>query len=80
MLIRDNQRRPTLLIVLGLLIGAVSAMAAQAPAAAETFDALIPLGRHTSPEEIARAALYLASDDSAHMTSHTFVIDGGLSG
>ena len=48
--------------------------------AAEIFDALIPLGRHTSPEEIARAALYLASDDSAHMTSHTFVIDGGLSG
>ena len=48
--------------------------------AAEIFDSLIPLGRHTSPEEIARAALYLASDDSAHMTSHTFVIDGGLSG
>ena len=48
--------------------------------AAEIFDALIPLGRHTSPEEIARAALYLASDDSAHMTAHTFVIDGGLSG
>jgi NAD(P)-dependent dehydrogenase (short-subunit alcohol dehydrogenase family) len=48
--------------------------------AAQIFDALIPLGRHTSPEEIARAALYLASDDSAHMTSHTFVIDGGLSG
>jgi NAD(P)-dependent dehydrogenase (short-subunit alcohol dehydrogenase family) len=47
--------------------------------AAEIFDSLIPLGRHTSPEEIARAALYLASDDSAHMTSHTFVIDGGLS-
>jgi NAD(P)-dependent dehydrogenase (short-subunit alcohol dehydrogenase family) len=48
--------------------------------AAEIFDSLIPLGRHTTPEEIARAALYLASDDSAHMTSHTFAIDGGLSG
>jgi NAD(P)-dependent dehydrogenase (short-subunit alcohol dehydrogenase family) len=48
--------------------------------AAEIFDSLIPLGRHTSPEEIARAALYLATDDSAHMTSQTFVIDGGLSG
>jgi len=47
--------------------------------AAEIFDSLIPLGRHTTPEEIARAALYLASDDSAHMTSHTFAIDGGLS-
>ena len=48
--------------------------------AAEIFDAIIPLGRHTSPEEIARAGLYMASDDSAHMTSHTFAIDGGLSG
>ena len=48
--------------------------------ASEIFDSIIPLGRHTSPEEIARAALYLASDDSSHMTSHTFVIDGGLSG
>jgi NAD(P)-dependent dehydrogenase (short-subunit alcohol dehydrogenase family) len=47
--------------------------------AAAIFDSLIPLGRHTTPEEIAHAALYLASDDSAHMTSHTFLIDGGLS-
>ena len=47
---------------------------------AEIFDSIIPLGRHTSPEEIARAALYMASDESAHMTSHTFAIDGGLSG
>jgi NAD(P)-dependent dehydrogenase (short-subunit alcohol dehydrogenase family) len=48
--------------------------------AAEVFDSLIPLGRHTTPDEIARAALFLASDDSAHMTSHAFAIDGGLSG
>jgi NAD(P)-dependent dehydrogenase (short-subunit alcohol dehydrogenase family) len=47
--------------------------------AARIFDGLIPLGRHTTPEEIARAVLYLASDDSAMMTAHTFAIDGGLS-
>jgi hypothetical protein len=47
--------------------------------AAAIFDSLIPLGRHTTPDEIARAALYLACDDSAHMTAHTFAIDGGLS-
>jgi NAD(P)-dependent dehydrogenase (short-subunit alcohol dehydrogenase family) len=44
------------------------------------FDELLPLGRHSSPEEIAHAVLYLASDDSAQMTSHTFTIDAGLSG
>src|SRR5262245_21372 len=48
--------------------------------AARAFDELLPLGRHSSPEEIAKAALYLASDDSAQMTSHTFTIDAGLSG
>jgi NAD(P)-dependent dehydrogenase (short-subunit alcohol dehydrogenase family) len=48
--------------------------------AAEIFDGMIPLGRHTTPEEIAQAALYLASDASAMITSSTFAIDGGMSG
>lgn len=48
--------------------------------AAKAFDALVPLGRHTTPDEIAHAVLYLAEDASAMMTSHTFAIDGGLSG
>lgn len=48
--------------------------------AARDFDAMIPLRRHTTPEEIAQAALYLASDASAMVTSSTFAIDGGMSG
>jgi NAD(P)-dependent dehydrogenase (short-subunit alcohol dehydrogenase family) len=48
--------------------------------AARDFDAMIPLGRHTTVDEIARAALYLASDASAMVTSSTFAIDGGMSG
>jgi NAD(P)-dependent dehydrogenase (short-subunit alcohol dehydrogenase family) len=48
--------------------------------AAKIFDGLVPLGRHTTPEEISHAALYLAADESAMVTSHTFSIDGGLSG
>ena len=48
--------------------------------AAKIFDQLVPLGRHTTPEEIAHAVPYLAADESAMMTSHTFAIDGGLSG
>ena len=48
--------------------------------AAKDFDAIVPLGRHTTPEEIAHGMLYLASDESAMVTSHTFSIDGGLSG
>jgi len=48
--------------------------------AAKAFDAMIPLGRHTTTEEIAQGMLYLASDESAMVTSHTFSIDGGMSG
>jgi NAD(P)-dependent dehydrogenase (short-subunit alcohol dehydrogenase family) len=48
--------------------------------AAKHFDALIPLGRHTTPEEVAKAALYLASDDSLMVTGTTFRIDGGTGG
>jgi NAD(P)-dependent dehydrogenase (short-subunit alcohol dehydrogenase family) len=38
-----------------------------------------PLGRLAAPEEIAAAALYLASDDAAFMTGASLVIDGGIS-
>jgi NAD(P)-dependent dehydrogenase (short-subunit alcohol dehydrogenase family) len=48
--------------------------------AARIFDGMIPLGRHATPDEIAHAALYLAADESAMVTSHTFSIDGGMSG
>ena len=37
-----------------------------------------PVGRQGYPEEIAAAAVYLASDESAFMTGSAFVIDGGM--
>jgi NAD(P)-dependent dehydrogenase (short-subunit alcohol dehydrogenase family) len=39
----------------------------------------IPMGRFGEPEEIAKAALFLASDDSTFVTASTFLVDGGLS-
>ncbi len=38
----------------------------------------IPLGRFGLPEDIAFAALYLASDESSWMTGTEFVVDGGI--
>lgn len=37
-----------------------------------------PLGRLGEPVEVARAAVYLASDDAAFVTGAEFVIDGGI--
>lgn len=39
----------------------------------------IPLHRMGQPEEVAKLALYLASDASAYITGSTYTIDGGLS-
>jgi 3-oxoacyl-[acyl-carrier protein] reductase len=47
----------------------------------ETVDAyhrLIPLRRYGEPEEIAAAAVFLASDDATYITGHTLNVDGGF--
>jgi NAD(P)-dependent dehydrogenase (short-subunit alcohol dehydrogenase family) len=37
----------------------------------------IPLGRFGAPEEVAKAALFLASGDAHYVTGHTLAVDGG---
>jgi glucose 1-dehydrogenase len=38
----------------------------------------IPMRRWGKPEEIAKLAVYLASDDAAYVTGSTYFIDGGM--
>jgi len=47
------------------------------PAVLSTYTVSTPLGRIGQPDEIAGAAVFLASDAGAFATGQTFVIDGG---
>jgi NAD(P)-dependent dehydrogenase (short-subunit alcohol dehydrogenase family) len=40
----------------------------------------VPMGRFGEPIEIAKAVLFLASDDSSFMTASSLLVDGGING
>jgi NAD(P)-dependent dehydrogenase (short-subunit alcohol dehydrogenase family) len=60
------------------LYGKLGLDAKQVQGFAESLVEQIPLKRFGKPEEVAKAALYLASDDSSYMTGEEIVLDGGM--
>jgi NAD(P)-dependent dehydrogenase (short-subunit alcohol dehydrogenase family) len=45
----------------------------------EAIKKSVPLGRWGQPEDVAKLALFLGSDDSSWITGQFFIIDGGTS-
>jgi 3-oxoacyl-[acyl-carrier protein] reductase len=48
-----------------------------APGMREKFEATVPLGRLARPQDIANAALFLASDEAQFLTGNVVEVDGG---
>ena len=47
-------------------------------AARSGFEALVPMKRYGTNEEVANLALFLASDESSYTTGGIFTVDGGF--
>lgn len=48
------------------------------PELLKKLDQAIPLGRMANPEEIAKVAAFVASDDASYMTATSIMVDGGI--
>lgn len=72
----------------GIRVNAVAPGAIRTPINKEAWDSeealakllrLIPYGRIGEPEDVARATVWLASDDADYVTGTTLFVDGGMS-
>jgi glucose 1-dehydrogenase len=63
----------------GMVLTPMNQRAVDDPAARERQVQAIPWKRAAEPREVARLAVYLASDDADYVTGQSFTIDGGLS-
>jgi 3-oxoacyl-[acyl-carrier protein] reductase len=71
---------------LGITVNAVApgpvdtplVMADHTPDTRAAYDRMIPLHRYGTPEDIAGAVAFLASDDAAYVNGHTLSADGGF--
>ena len=50
----------------------------QEPGVEEHVKALHPIGRWADPSEIAKAVLFLCSDDASYMAGHSLIVDGAM--
>jgi 3-oxoacyl-[acyl-carrier protein] reductase len=64
-------------VAAGFVDTAMSSVASSAPSVAAAIQS-VPMGRMGTPEEIASAVAFLASEDSSYVTGQTLNVNGGL--
>jgi NAD(P)-dependent dehydrogenase (short-subunit alcohol dehydrogenase family) len=60
--------------------GRANATAEESAKVSDLFSSTVPLARWGEPEDLAKAVLFLASDDSSYINAVELMVDGGLSG
>jgi len=63
----------------GAIVSPINQSVLDDPDAKQAVEDEIPLGRIGSPEEVAAAVAWLASDQADYVTGTTLVVDGGMS-
>ena len=61
----------------GIIRTRLSSLLTDDPVGGPEYLKRVPLGRFGEPDEVARAVLFLASDDAAYITGADLVVDGG---
>lgn len=61
----------------GLILTPMTTATPEYTEAAEALKAVIPMGHGGEPDDIARATLFLASDDAKYITGAELIVDGG---
>jgi NAD(P)-dependent dehydrogenase (short-subunit alcohol dehydrogenase family) len=57
-----------------------NATAEESAKVSDFFSSTVPLARWGEPEDVAKAVLFLASDDSSYINAVELMVDGGLTG
>jgi glucose 1-dehydrogenase len=63
----------------GLIMTAINKAVWSDPDKAKKVLKLVPYGRFGEPDDVAKAAIWLASDDADYVTGTTLFVDGGMS-
>ncbi len=60
-----------------LITGALGAPDEAAAGIAQAMASILPMGRTCAPEDVARAAIFLCSDEASYITAQNLTVDGG---